>query len=201
MNSPECTLRQPVQRSAPMRCLTWAAMWVALAAAVPAISAPVDLAPVEHPARWIHQDYIVELNDMPRTYTCLELWYKFRDTLQAIGARTSEIIPYDCARMTDSPMRSPRVEVKFVLPDRLSKRQARWADFRTIERSVEIAPGALPSLSADDCQLVQRIKAGLIQPLGLHILKSHFQCFDPRPTYDLLLKADALPKGNTAPLS
>src|SRR6476469_6926434 len=58
------------------------------------------------PAAWLQHDLIVSLHNLPRTYSCDDLWYKFRDVLLEIGARADyKILPYDCNS------RSPQVQL------------------------------------------------------------------------------------------
>ena len=93
-----------------------------ISAALAFVSAAYAAAPAQprsdaaaQPAEWLQHDLIVSLHNLPRTYSCNDLWYKFRDVLLAIGARADyKILPYDCGS------RSPQVQLNFMLPQALS---------------------------------------------------------------------------------
>ncbi len=82
------------------------------------------------------------------------------------------------------------MEVQFRWPNRLTPAQAKWADFQAVVKTVEIAPGAVPSIAAQDCRLVRRINTELLQPLGVNIVKAAFDCEAQHPTFDLVVKVD-----------
>ena len=50
------------------------------------------------PAQWRTYDLLIDLQQLPRSYSCTQLWYKLRDVLLDIGARRYMLIePYACA--------------------------------------------------------------------------------------------------------
>jgi hypothetical protein len=157
-------------------------------------SAGAAIAPATtYPAQWISHDFIIELGPNAQAYTCNQLYYKFSYTLRAIGAYTKKVMPYQCAQTaaTAKPgAPAPKVEVQFRWPNRLTPAQAKWADFQAVVKTVEIAPGAVPSIAAQDCRLVRRINTELLQPLGVNIVKAAFDCEAQHPTFDLVVKVD-----------
>jgi len=53
-------------------------------AALAATSAPT---PPAEPAQWRTYDLLLQFRDLPKTYSCDDLWYRFRDVLLTLGAR------------------------------------------------------------------------------------------------------------------
>src|SRR4029077_17592497 len=68
--------------------------------------------PVPQPGAWIPFDLVVNLQDLPKSYSCDELWYKFRDVLLAIGARPANIIAFRCEKALGARARSPQVHLQ-----------------------------------------------------------------------------------------
>jgi hypothetical protein len=134
-------------------------------AAVPAHGAAPE------PAAWLRHDIIVSLHDLPRTYACNDLWYKFRDVLLEIGARADyKILPYDCAT------RSPQVQLNFMLPEALSPAQKQYADLDATPKTVEIQPGTPSTLKASDCDLVSQMDSYLFPAIPLKVVSSQLAC-------------------------
>ena len=136
------------------------------------------------PARWRPYDLIVELRDLPKSYSCDQLYYKFWEVLWTLGARSNmKILTYDCraarlghpANMTG---RSPRVHLQFTLPDALPGGEARWADLEAVRRTVRLEPGHPQALDSADCALLEQIKETLLPALPVHIVGSRWQCTD-----------------------
>jgi hypothetical protein len=146
----------------------------ALQAAVALAAEPAAHGPATA-AQWMPHELIVSLNDLPRAYSCDDLWYRFHDVLVAIGARDWRILTYDCRDAAAHPHGSPKVQLRFQLPAALSAADARFADFAAIPATVRIAPGSPGSLSGDDCELMKQLTAGLLAPLDLHA-QARFRC-------------------------
>jgi hypothetical protein len=127
------------------------------------------------PAVWTPHELIVDLHDLPRHYTCDDLWYKFKGILSTLGARQDmEILPYRCES------NSPRVQVKFSTPRLVPAAQAQWADLNAIEREVQIRPGSPAKLDSGDCELMRQVKSGLMKNLGTEIVAFRLPCEAPR---------------------
>src|SRR4051794_14942446 len=117
------------------------------------------------PAVWTPHELIVDLRDLPRHYTCDDLWYKFKGILSALGARQDmEILPYRCES------NSPKVQVKFSTPRLVPAAQAKWADLNAVEREVQIRPGSPEKLDGGDCELVSQVKSSLLKNLNTDIV-------------------------------
>ena len=139
-------------------------------------AAPARPAPSQ-PAAWQSYDLILDLQQLPRAYSCDELWYKLHDVLLALGARLHEILPYHCG----PGERSPSVHVRFELPAALQGAAVRWADVRAAERAVELAPGHPQRLGAQDCALVQQLRATLLASIPVRITDARFDCRGAQP--------------------
>jgi hypothetical protein len=123
------------------------------------------------PAVWYHYDVIVDLQDLPKPYTCDELWYKFRDILLIVGAQPDmEIVPYQCDSL------SPRVQIRFSFPKILDGSLARYASLQAVTDTVHLEAGHPRSLDVADCALLQQIKDTLLAGLPLRMVSDHFAC-------------------------
>lgn len=127
-------------------------------------------------AEWMTHRILVSLTDLPRGYTCNDLFYRFRDVMFAIGAQQLQILTYDCPDKNPQPHGSPKVELKFQFPTALTGDNVRYADFQGTTTSVHLAPGSPASLTADDCTLVQQLAAGVFDALSMKVTQSKFQC-------------------------
>jgi hypothetical protein len=160
---------------------------VALAAAAQALAGE---APAATPAEWRPYAVLVDFRDLPRTYSCDELWYKFRDVLRKLGARAyMTITPYHCGVRGGGAARSPSVEVKFQLPQPLHGAAVRYAEIATVEQLVRFSPGSPPSLAPADCELVRQMQQGLLAALPLRVSSAEFRCTGAAAAYALTLDA------------
>jgi hypothetical protein len=126
-------------------------------------------------AEWMPHELIVNLSDLPRAYTCNDLWYRFHDVLLAIGASDERILTYDCRDSAAHAHASPRVELKFKLLTALSGANTQFADVTANAATVRFTPGSPHSLTADDCELMRQMTAGLLATLDLHA-DAKFHC-------------------------
>jgi hypothetical protein len=142
------------------------------------------------PAEWRRYDILVHLHDLPRTYSCDDLWYKFRDLLLAVGARVyMTISPYHCGYVGGGPELSPSVEVKFQLPALLHGGATRYEQISAVEQRVHLAPGAPRSLKAQDCALVSQLPSELFAALPVHLSAASFSCRQQQESFDVTLAA------------
>jgi len=162
---------------------------LAAATAVPAAAATSPV-PAAGPAEWRTYDVLVSLRDLPRTYSCDELWYKFRDVLLQLGARAyMTLTPYDCGYVGGGEARSPSVEAKFALPWPLRGAARRYAEVTAVTRSVRLQPGTPRSLQAGDCELVRQLQGTLLAALPVHVTASDFSCKAPGASFALTVSA------------
>ena len=147
-------------------------------------------APSAQPAEWRTYDLLVDLQDLPRTYSCDELWYKFRDVLRQLGARAHmTITPYHCGYVGGGEARSPHVEVKFQLPKPLQGAATRYAQLTVVNQPVRLAPGAPRSLQPSDCEFVRQLQGTLLAGLPLHVAAADFNCSAAHASFALTLNA------------
>jgi hypothetical protein len=161
----------------------------ATAATAAAVTTPP--APVAAPAEWRTYDVLVPLKNLPTSYSCDDLWYKFRDLLLKLGARAyMTISPYHCGYTGGAPARSPSVELRFQLPEVLhGAASTRYAQISVIEKSIRLAPGAPASLRAGDCELMSQLQDMLFPALPVHVSTSAFRCKQPHASFALTVNA------------
>jgi hypothetical protein len=180
-------MRHPRAIAAAVCALAVAGVWaIGAAAAAPAGRAPAREAPQASdasgkPALWRTYDMIVNLQNLPRTYTCDQLWYEFHGILLQLGAwpYSISILPYHCSPSPSGALRSPDVEVRFQLPIFLHGEAAKWAPAKAVERTVRLAPGEPKTLKTSDCQLLQQVEETLLPAIPIHVQNAHFDCSAP----------------------
>jgi hypothetical protein len=135
------------------------------------------------PALWRTFNMIVNLQNLPRTYTCNELWYEFHGILQRLGAwpYSINILPYNCSPTASGYMKSPDVQVGFQLPFFLQGAAAKGAPAQAVERTIRLSPGEPQTLHGADCRLMQQISQTLLASLPVRVDEQHFDCPAPPP--------------------
>jgi hypothetical protein len=134
------------------------------------------------PALWRTYDMLVNFQNLPRTYTCDQLWYEFHGILLRLGAPLVgiNILPYNCSPSPSGDMKSPNVEARFQLPFLLQP-GLKGAPFEAVERTIRLSPGEPKTLHASDCQLFQQIDQTLLASLPVKVHNAHFDCSAPPP--------------------
>lgn len=129
------------------------------------------------PAGWDSYDMIVDLTDLPKRYSCNELWYKFRDVLWNIGARRiTEILPYDCEASLGAQARSPRVHLVFSLLSPRHNTPVGTASLRGQTTTIRFRPGFPRTLDHSDCALLQQMNDTLFAALPVKVESAGFEC-------------------------
>lgn len=132
------------------------------------------------PAVWLKHDLVVRLQNLPKRYSCDDLWYKFRDVLLAIGARPNmQILAYRCESVLGVLARSPSVHLQFETPELATGAQLRWSDFQARPSTVRLEPGQPHSLDTSDCELLRQIKAALLPAVSDRVVGYHLACQAP----------------------
>ncbi len=145
------------------------------------------------PATWITRDVEVNLKDLPKTYSCDDLWYKLRGILLAVGARQyMAITPYYCGQGATNDGRSPTLDLKFQTLRALTAAQARWADTEAITQIVRLGPGEPKILAASDCALLEQIEDTVFSYLDMPVVKKNFECSSPRGATHFVLSVRVL---------
>lgn len=166
------------------------ASWAGAAQAVTSPATAPATAPAAVPAEWRTYDLLVSFQGLPKTYSCDDLWYRFRDVLLTLGARAyMTISPYDCGYVGGGEARSPRVELKFRLPQLLHGEDTRYAQMSAVNREVHLAPGTPHSLQAGDCELMKQLQNTLLTALPVQVTAASFSCNGPGATFALTLQA------------
>jgi hypothetical protein len=146
--------------------------------------------PTPVPAEWQTFDILVDFQSLPRTYSCDELWYKFRDVLRILGARAyMTITPYDCGYVGGVEAYSPRVEVKFQLPRLLHGRATQYAQVSVVEKSIRLTPGSPSSLGTQDCEFAKQLDTTFFPALPVSVETADFRCSATIPTYAMVINA------------
>jgi hypothetical protein len=133
------------------------------------------------PALWRTYDMIVNLRNLPQTYTCDQLWYELHGILLRLGAwpYSINILPYHCSPKPGGFLRSPDVQVGFQLPFFLQGVAAKSAPAKAVERTIRLSPGKPDTLHSSDCQLMQQISQTLLASLPVRVDGQHFDCSAP----------------------
>jgi hypothetical protein len=153
-----------------------AVLFVALAL-IPASRAVAEDTPPK-PAFWAPHNIIVDLENLPKRYSCDDLWYRFHDVLLSIGARAdTQIVPYQCNS------RSPRVHLQFSLPKTLSGSEVKYASLQATPRTVRLEAGQPRSFDASDCELLRQIKTTLLPALPVRVLSYRLTCVAPTSSH------------------
>jgi hypothetical protein len=162
-----------------MRARTLAGALAGLALGLAAlVGASAAAAPViAQPAEWMPHDMVIDLQNLPKRYSCDDLWYRFRDLLLKLGARPQmRIFAYRCEAALGDRARSPQVHLQFQLPEALHGKEARWADMRATETTVRLGPGEPASFDASDCELLRQIKDTLLADLSTPVVSYQLPC-------------------------
>ncbi|HEY4447060.1 MAG TPA: hypothetical protein VGN03_00475 [Steroidobacteraceae bacterium] len=174
----------------------WALLMLLLGVAAAAVNPPAALAATSStPARWRSYNFLVEFHDLPRTYSCDDLWYKVRDVLLRLGARRSmAITPYACGFRGGGEARSPSVEVSFQIAEPLAGTEIRYADTTVGEQPVRFAPGSPSSLQPGDCEFMRQLQEKLLAGLPVHVTGSAFSCTSAANSFALTVEAPIAPR-------
>jgi hypothetical protein len=150
-------------------------------------------AQVGQPAEWTPHDLIVSFDHLPRVYSCDDLWYKFRDVLRLVGARSDvTILVYQCGRELGQLAYSPQVQLHFSIPQALGPAQARWADVNAERQTVRIEPGHPASITRSDCELLRQMKDDLLAVLSDRVLRFNLACESPATRWPFSVSVEAL---------
>lgn len=145
------------------------------------------------PAVWTAHTLIVDLGNLPKRYSCDDLWYKFKAVLLTLGARSDlKIFPFRCERSVGSTAYSPKVQLEFSTPRAVSAKDAQWADLQAVSKSIRLQPGSPDRLDAKDCELLDQIKSTLLPYLEDPVTGFNLACQAPQtaePSFGLTVTA------------
>ena len=146
---------------------------------------------VPQPGAWTPFNLVVHLQDLPKFYSCDDLWYKFRDVLLAIGARPENIFAYRCETALGAH-RSPEVHMQFSLPELVHGVKRESADLSVVRKAIELQPGHPPTLDISDCNLLRQIKGALLAALPVQVVSYRLACEVPgsaKPPFKMSVSA------------
>ncbi|MGB6450381.1 MAG: hypothetical protein WBE92_06485 [Steroidobacteraceae bacterium] len=145
------------------------------------------------PATWITRDVELKLQNLPKVYSCDDLWYKLHGILLAIGARQyMSIRPYYCGHGAANAGRSPMVDLRFQTLRALSGANAKWADTTAVDKVVRLGPGEPKILDTGDCALLEQLDGTLFASLNMHVVATDLDCSSPRSAARFNLSVQAL---------
>lgn len=188
---------------------------VLLAIASAATAAPGPRTPPDvQSAVWRPYDLLIDLHDLPKSYTCDELYYKFWEVLWALGAEPNmKVLAYDCAhpaagsptagagRAVRAPERSPRVQLQFALPAAVRGSDTSSGDLQAILRTIRLAPGHPRTIDSADCALLAQIKDTLLPALPAEVVGSRLNCTEPSRNAHFSISIRALTPEKRASIS
>jgi hypothetical protein len=128
------------------------------------------------PAAWVAHDLSIPLHDLPRPYSCDDLWSKFHDVLLLLGARPDlKVLTQRCERGS----RSPTVRLQFATPELVKQTGPLGVDVNAAAAIVRLGPGHPASLNDADCDLMRQVKDRLLAPVSQRILSFNLACNAP----------------------
>src|SRR5579864_5546095 len=162
----------------------------ATAHAAAAVAAPgAQARAAQTAAQWRSFDLLLDLQNLPRRYTCRELWERADELLLALGARHyPQILVYHCGATPEESSRSPQVQLQFQLPQALTAPQSRYANVTAVRRTIVLSPQQLPSFTAADCGLLKQLSSELFPQTPVRVVGAPLECPAPgaaRPRYAL----------------
>jgi hypothetical protein len=179
--SAELIPRERVRRLLEREQVNVSSFAAAIAVLAASATAAATTADSPRPAVWTLHTLIVDLRDLPKRYTCDELWYKFKAVLLTLGARPDmKILPYRCERALGSAAYSPKVQLQFSSPRPVSGKDVKWADMQVASKSVRLEPGSPDHIDRQDCELLYQIKSTLLPYLGDPVTGFNLACRAPQ---------------------
>ena len=164
-------------------CLLMAAVLGAVAASAASQSIP---------AYWAVHDEIAHLDNLPKPYSCDQLFYILRAVLEEVGARAgASILPFGCSGTPGTSSSEPtRVELRYEVPKPLAVTAP--ASVMATFSTIRLTPGHPSSLRNDDCQLLKDLTTTLLPSIGSHIESNNLSCagvHGPNPDFSVTLQA------------
>lgn len=145
------------------------------------------------PAVWTQHDLVIPLHHLPKSYSCDDLWYKFRDVLRALGARPDpSIFVYKCGPGLGVLAFSPEVHLRFAIAQTLADTKTRLADVNVAQRTVRLEPGHPASIETSDCELLRQMKNGLLAALPDRVVSFQLACNAPPTRYPFNVSVETL---------
>jgi hypothetical protein len=133
-------------------------------------------------AVWAEHDLTIELEHLPKAYSCNDLTQKIHDVLHAIGARPDiRIFVSRCEDGVDTRLVAPRAHVIFSIPFEVDGQLADFFDTLAIERTVRVEAGDPASIDFSDCELLRQLRLTLLDSVSMSVQPSHLVCGSTAP--------------------
>jgi hypothetical protein len=133
--------------------------------------------PATRNAVWAEHDLTIELQHLPKLYSCEDLTNKIHDILQTVGARVNmQILVSSCENGIDTRVVAPRAHLVFSLPFEVRGQLAGSGDLSARERTVRIEPGNPPSIDYSDCELLRQLEMTVFRAVPLPIDATRLTC-------------------------
>jgi hypothetical protein len=113
---------------------------------------PVQAA--EEQAYWARHQEVDYLDNLPRPYSCNDLYYKYRDVLIRLGARELTIYTYGCTGRAGAAGNRTHVDLSYAVPAPVASTLSSNSALVAREQQIEIGPGEPKSLTEEDCTLM-----------------------------------------------
>ena len=143
-----------------------------IAVVMPAIGTGASEAstPVPQRAYWALHDEIDYLDNLPRTYSCDELYYKYRDVLLRLGARSDmTIYTYGCIGSKGAAADRPHVDLTYMIPQPVPPQLNSNSALRARLETIEIGAGNPKVLSESDCTLMDDMRQTVLSSFSKDI--------------------------------
>jgi hypothetical protein len=171
--------------------LLTATRWVTLATLLSCpVMALAAMTPLQS-AYWAPHDEIDYLDNLPRTYSCDELYYKYRDILLRVGARPGQIYSYGCTSKQGAAEGTPHVDITYSVTNALPAQIHSNSGLQARLATVRLSPGNPKSLDARDCSLLRDMSQTVLASFSQHIDASRLQCGSmpsAHPRFELVVK-------------
>jgi hypothetical protein len=114
------------------------------------------------------------LDNLPRSYSCNELYYKFRDVLLTLGARPGmQIHAYGCTGIGEATAKqTPHVELTYEVPKAAPPGTLSKSTFKAVVKTVEVGPGTPKSITSADCVLLDDMRQSVIKSLARDVIST-----------------------------
>jgi hypothetical protein len=121
-------------------------------------------------AYWAPHDEIDYLDNLPRTYSCDELYYKYRAVLLRLGARPDmTIYTYGCSGSKGAAADRPHVDLTYTIAEPIPPQFNSNSTLRARPETVEIGAGNPKVLSQSDCTLMDDMRQTVLSSFSKDI--------------------------------
>jgi hypothetical protein len=153
-------------------------------AALTVQSGRAEVAPANalQPAFWAQHDEIDYLDNLPRKYSCDELYYKYRDVLLRLGARPGmKIYTYGCTGSKGAESDRVHVDLTYEIPQLAPPTVSAGSTLMARPETVAIGPGDPKALTQSDCVLLKDMRQTVLSSISQKIEATNAPCGGQHP--------------------